>query len=122
TAADAICKTYDVDVGFSSDGINFLSWSLPKSKGLLGRKELVAASAWPEVEANGGKNTDYNEDNIINIESGAIAGACVNNTKTRGYIDYATHGTRMTASMPKRDHDPGLFSAYRGESVLFTGS
>jgi hypothetical protein len=121
TAAQALCETYDVDVGFSSDGSNFLSWSFPQPKRLLGRRELVSAGAWPDSDGSSG-TTDYDEATITALENGG-AGMCVNSNKSIGYLDYATHGTAMTATMPKRDHSAsGNFSPMKGPAVLFTGS
>lgn len=126
--AQSLCSAYEVEVGFSNNGSNFLNLSLPKQKRLMGRQELVSASAWPEASDNGyPENYDYKETTasprITTIEGSNNPGYCVDNGKAQGQ-NVPTHATTMGANMTRRYYPIGEAptGAGNGSTVLFGGS
>jgi hypothetical protein len=114
--AQNLCSTYDVEVGFSTDGMNYLTLHLPKQKRLLGRQELISASAWPEAanETLPG-NFNYNIENITSLEGETDAGYCSVSGKAFGQ-DIATHGDPMKTTMTRVGGNGS------GPSMLLSGS
>lgn len=126
TAAQSLCSTYEVEIGFSSNGTNFLSLALPQPKRLLGRQELISASAWPEGGDNGVTgNFNYRETSssarISLLEAGAIGGACVDSGTSIG-MEVLFHGAALNARIPKRSFATPLPPESNISGPLFTGS
>lgn len=121
TAAQALCETYSVDIGYSTDGLNFLPLTSSKQKRLLTRRELVVAGAWSDSANNGlPENFDWNNTNIFNLESGTTqAGYCVTpNKTTTETISSPAHKAAMRATMPGR----GFANSSARKGLLFSGS
>ena len=112
--AQNLCSTYDVEVGFSTDGMNYLTLNLPKQKRLLGRQELISASAWPDAaNETAVGNFNYDIDHITSLEADTDAGYCSVAGKAYGQ-EVATHGDPMKTTMTR-------VSGF-GPSMLLTGS
>lgn len=123
TTAQNLCQTYEVEVGFSNNGVNFLTMSLPKAKSLMGRRDMISASAWPEAGDNGySSNYNYNIANITSLEAGTPNDSCSEGSNTKGSVEMI-HGGKIQANMVRRGY--GLDAAAgtaNGSSSFFGGS
>lgn len=125
--AQQLCNAYEVEVGFSNNGSNFLSLSLPKQKRLLGRQELISASAWPDAGDNGFTgNFNYRETSsvprITSMESNAsVPGYCAGIGKSVG-VGGLPHGAKFTADTTRFLWGPGMDGVINGPSTLIGGS
>lgn len=79
--AQDYCSAYEIEVGISTDGTNFLATSLPTTKRLLRKVEALAASDWPSSANNHAQSYDYTESRITTIEGTNTAGSCVSSIK-----------------------------------------
>ena len=75
------CETYDIEVGISTDGMNFLPSMLPTTKRMLRRVEYLAASHWPTAAVNDAQSLDYTDITISTIEGADAPGTCISATK-----------------------------------------
>ena len=125
--AQQLCNAYEVEVGFSNNGSNFLSLSLPKQKRLLGRQELISASAWPDASDNGYLgNYIYKETlgspRITQIESqSGIGGSCVGNGKSNG-VQVPDHGVPLRAETTRSKWGGAVSGVPNGNALLLNGS
>ena len=120
--ASQLCNSYDVEVGFSNNGTNFLSLSLPKTKRLLGRQELISASAWPDASYNGySENFIYAESTGNQRIKALEANYCTGSGKSLG-MAAQMHGNNMPATMPRINWPAGSLNTINGDGTLLTGS
>lgn len=120
--ASQLCNAYDIEVGFSNNGTNFLSITLPKTKRLLGRQELISASAWPDAGFNGyTENFNYAEVNGNQRIRYLEANLCVGADKSTG-LEPRFHGSNMLASIPRVFWDGTTIGTTNGPALLLTGS
>lgn len=126
TGAQQLCNAYEVEVGFSNNGSNFLSLSLPKQKRLLGRQELISASAWPDASDNGfAGNFNYRETTssarIKALEGVNQAGYCATNGKAVG-VAMPEHSTSFRSQTTRIYWQAGTTGVNNGDASLIGGS
>lgn len=104
STAQNFCSSFEVEVGFSNNGTNFLTLTLPKAKSLLGRRDMVSASAWPDAANNGyASNLNYNIANITSLEQGNLPGYCSDAGNQMGPVD-PIHGQKITSNSVRRSY------------------
>jgi hypothetical protein len=103
--AQDYCSAYDIEIGVSTDGANFLATSLPTNKRLLRKAESLFAADWPSTANNHAQSYNYTEAKIITIEGTNTAGSCVGSTKM---VSSGGLGRNSTITPQSTTYDQGV--------------
>lgn len=105
--AQELCSTYEVEVGVSPDGVNFLASTLPMPKRLLRRHELIAGSRWPSAST-------YTDNKIKSLEGDNLPGSCQSSSKSSSVVTNSRGDTITPASATKNVTGIG---SYNGQTM-----
>lgn len=113
--AQQLCSAYDIEIGVSTNGTNFLATTFPMPKRLLRKVEILNAASWPKAGINHAESLNYTQGNITLLEGANQAGSCISsikNVRNFGGLD------RNSTLTPGSINDANLGKAHTGSSQV----